>query len=123
MDEKLIMNEELEMNEQLKKIDLLEINNIMDLKEINKKLDLVINNLDCIKEQNNSMNKKIHNLSKKINNIENIKLNTIEDNCKKMSEHIDFIDNVYDNFKYPMNFICNKINYLNGKELKEIQEK
>ena len=26
-----------------------------------------------------------------------------------MSEHIDFIDNVYDNVKNPLGFICNKV--------------
>ena len=36
-------------------------------------------------------------------------------NCEKMSEHIDFIDAVYDNVKNPLGFICNKVGGLMGK--------
>ncbi|GAG46381.1 unnamed protein product, partial [marine sediment metagenome] len=35
-------------------------------------------------------------------------------NCEKMSEHIDFIDNVYDNVKNPLGFICNKVGSMIG---------
>ena len=28
-----------------------------------------------------------------------------------MGEHIDFVENVYDNVKNPLGFLCNKINY------------
>ena len=35
-------------------------------------------------------------------------------NCEKMSQHIDFIDNVYDNVKNPLGFICNKVGGLMG---------
>ena len=31
-----------------------------------------------------------------------------------MSEHIDFIENVYDNVKNPLGFICNKISSISG---------
>ena len=40
-------------------------------------------------------------------------LELLKDNskdCKKMSSHIDFIDNVYENVKAPLNFVCNSIN-------------
>ena len=32
----------------------------------------------------------------------------IKDNCSKMSEHIDFIQSVYDRVKAPMYYICDK---------------
>ena len=38
----------------------------------------------------------------------------VTENCKKMSEHIDFIDTVYDNVKHPLGFICNKVGNLMG---------
>ena len=42
--------------------------------------------------------------------------NDIRPNCKKMSSHIDFIDNVYENVKNPLGFICNKVSKLSGEE-------
>ena len=30
-------------------------------------------------------------------------------NCKKMGEHIDFVENVYDNVRSPMQFMMNKV--------------
>ena len=34
----------------------------------------------------------------------------ISDECKKMGSHIDFIEEVYDNMKLPLNYICDTIN-------------
>jgi hypothetical protein len=34
--------------------------------------------------------------------------------CKKMGSHIDFIENVYNNVKHPLGFLCNKIKYISG---------
>ena len=69
----------------------------------------------------NILEKRIENLENKFDNLDN-KLNKIlkllEDNsidCKKMSSHIDFIDNIYENIKAPMNLICDSIN---GKLIK-----
>jgi hypothetical protein len=33
-----------------------------------------------------------------------------------MSSHIDFVDNVYENVKNPLGFICNKVGKLSGEE-------
>lgn len=66
----------------------------------NKKLDLILERLDKIEIQ--------------LNEIKNNLSNDISKNCKKMSEHIDFIDNVYDTVKNPLGFLCNKINYFNN---------
>lgn len=52
-----------------------------DVKDINKKCDMIL---------------------------ELLKDNSID--CKKMSSHIDFIDNVYENVRAPLNFVCNSIN-------------
>lgn len=38
----------------------------------------------------------------------------LKNSCQKMSEHIDFIENVYDNVKNPLGFICNKISSISG---------
>ena len=53
-------------------------------------------------------------ISENILNILNI-LNKDEiiGNCKKMGEHIDFIEKIYEHVKYPLSYVCNKINNTN----------
>lgn len=72
------------------------------------------------------LEKKIKILNDKINEIDN-KISEIDDklsdilillerdvkpNCNKMNNHIDFIENIYQNVKNPLGFLCNKINYI-----------
>ena len=57
------------------------------------------------------LEQKLINIESKLDNIYNIINIDVKDNCKKMKEHIDFIDNVYDSIKFPLYFICNRINY------------
>ena len=61
---------------------------------------------------------KIENLEKNMNVIESKLdmlldkfeiLNDLKPQCKKMSDHIDFVENVYDKVKSPMYYILNKI--------------
>ena len=33
-----------------------------------------------------------------------------------MGNHIDFVENVYDNVKNPLGFICNRVNYFRGQD-------
>jgi len=35
-------------------------------------------------------------------------------NCEKMNNHINFIENIYENVKSPLEYLCNKIYYLMG---------
>ena len=39
-------------------------------------------------------------------------LKDIKDMCKKMSEHIDFVDDTYQTLKKPIDFIKNQVNSL-----------
>ena len=55
---------------------------------------------------------KVDILEEKIDNIIKILNNDIKTNTAKMGSHIDFIENIYENVKSPLGFICNKINYL-----------
>ena len=34
--------------------------------------------------------------------------------CKKMGTHIDFVEQVYDNVKHPLGYICNRVRYYTG---------
>ena len=36
-------------------------------------------------------------------------------NCEKMSGHIDFVENVYENVKNPLGYLCNKVGSFIGK--------
>ena len=38
----------------------------------------------------------------------------VSKNCEKMSGHIDFVENVYENVKNPLGFICNKVGSFMG---------
>jgi len=40
----------------------------------------------------------------------------ISPSCNKMSGHIDFVENVYDNVKNPLGFICNRVSKLIGSD-------
>ena len=77
-----------------------------------------------------NLNKRLTNLESKCNEIEK-KLDIIIElltknskSCNKMSEHIDFVENVYENVKHPLSFICNKINSIvSQKSIKNKENK
>ena len=44
-------------------------------------------------------------------------LEILEKDCKKMTDHIDFIENVYDNVKSPFYYLMDKVNLLSNTRL------
>jgi hypothetical protein len=48
-------------------------------------------------------------IEKKLDRILEVIDKKISKSCNKMSSHIDFVENVYDNVKNPLGFICNKV--------------
>ena len=58
-----------------------------DIKKMNEKLDLILAFLE----------------------------KDVSENCKKMGEHIDFVEKVYDNVKNPLGYLCNKLNYFSNE--------
>jgi hypothetical protein len=60
----------------------------------------------------------MENLERKIDKIISILEKDISKNTQKMGEHIDFVENVYENVKHPLSFVCNLIkqryNYLDS---------
>ena len=62
------------------------------------------------------INEKIINLESKIENIEKKIDSDIVDECKKMGNHINFVENVYENVKHPLGYINNKIKNFMGNE-------
>lgn len=63
--------------------------------------------------------KEIREIKKEILEIK-MMINKNTENCEKMSSHIDFVDNVYEQTKAPINFVCDKINYMIGNSKQEI---
>ena len=67
---------------------------IMILTNIEKRLDKIEENIIGIKEDNK----------------------TVEKDCLKMREHIDFVEHTYDAVKMPLNYLKNNIEYIMGSK-------
>ena len=76
-----------------------------------------------IKNKLDSLEYKLIDLEVKLNKITELLENDVKPNCNKMSSHIDFVDNVYDTVKSPLDFICSKVNVLSGKEIYSLTDK
>ena len=70
---------------------------------VNNKFKQLEDKIKNIENKIDKQNEKLDNILKIIN--EDIKIN-----CDKMSNHINFIETVYEKVKSPMYFICNKFN-------------
>ena len=55
-------------------------------------------------------------LNNKLDRIEQLLNNEILNNCNKMSNHIDFIERIYEYIKYPLFYISDKLKYLSLKQ-------
>jgi hypothetical protein len=60
------------------------------------------------------LNVKIELINVKVDEILNILKKDVSKNTKKMSDHINFVENVYENVKFPLGFICNTITHYIG---------
>ena len=57
---------------------------------------------------------KFDKIDEKLDRIINFLNSDIKENCDKMGEHIDFVENVYENVKNPLGYLCNKLSYVSG---------
>lgn len=60
----------------------------------------------------NELKEKIERIEDKLDNITKILENSVELNCKRMGNHITFIEQIYENVKLPLIYFCSMINYL-----------
>ena len=60
---------------------------------------------DNIKQQLEELTNKVASLEDKINEIKMM----LETDCKKMVEHIEFVETVYEKVKYPFNYVMNNV--------------
>ena len=86
---------------------------------LNNNVEKTKDDLDELKKNLKMMQKKIDNINTKLEDTnQKIEEDLIKE-CKKMGSHIDFVENVYDNVKHPLGYICKKIKYLAGGSSEE----
>ena len=81
-------------------------NNLLNIRLLN-----IENSLNNVHMTLNKINVNLLQLNKKVDEKNNVDKDVLQE-CKKMGAHIDFIENVYDNVKNPLGYICNKIRYV-----------
>lgn len=87
---------------------------------LNNNVEKTKDDLDELKKNLKMMQKKIDNINTKLADTnQKIEEDLIKE-CKKMGSHIDFVENVYDNVKHPLGYICKKIKYLAGGSSEEL---
>mgnify|MGYP000135332432 CR=1 FL=1 len=67
-------------------------------------------------KQTETIEKRLEIIETKLDSILEFLKTDIDTKCSKMLSHIDFIETIYENIKYPLEFICDKVNnisYLN----------
>ena len=77
--------------------------------EIKSESEINDNNYQILHEKIETLDLKLLNIELKLDLI----LHTLQkntDDCHKMSQHIDFVETVYNNVKNPLGYICNKVN-------------
>jgi division protein CdvB (Snf7/Vps24/ESCRT-III family) len=83
-------------------------NNKESIRRLEKKIDTLSKNLE-----------KVNNKIDLIIEILNV---DVKEKCDKMGEHIDFIENVYDNVKNPLGYLCNKLNSFTGENQYSLED-
>lgn len=63
--------------------------------------------------------KKVDALERKVDEILHVLQNDVTSECKKMGDHIDFIETVYDYIKSPLHFICDRFH---GRQITMVAE-
>ena len=84
--------------------------------KVEEKMDNIIKLLGVLSERTDNIKLKLNTLESKIDKLDESVNGDLFDECKKMGEHIDFVENVYDNVKHPLGYICKKIKYLTSND-------
>jgi len=80
-----------------------------------KILESIDSRLDNIDSRLDKIDSRVLNIETSFEHLDNImKSNNKE--CEKMGNHIDFIENIYENVKHPLGYICNNIKYYTGNK-------
>ena len=68
----------------------------------------------CIRNEITILKNKIERMEEKLDAILQRMENSIIKNCDKMGDHIDFVNNVYDTVKVPLQYLSNKVQKMIG---------
>jgi uncharacterized protein YaaN involved in tellurite resistance len=82
----------------------------------NEQIDISESDIGFIKNEILKLENQFKTVETKIDKI----LELLEKDCKKMSDHIDFVENVYDNVKMPFYYVMDKVNNLIYSQNKNI---
>lgn len=63
---------------------------------------------------------RVDNIENKIDVLESKMNEELVPGCKKMGNHINFIENVYETMRYPLGYFCNKIRTIIGQENQQV---
>lgn len=66
---------------------------------------------ESLKIELSKLQDRMKNIETKLNMICDVLDSDIKQNVKKMGEHIDFVDTVYDHVKKPMNYVLSRLGY------------
>ena len=73
-------------------------------------------------------NKLLINLAEKIDKLQN-SIDKLQKEIEKMNldqtkitQHIDFVENIYENIKHPLNYVCNKFNNITESNKNYIED-
>lgn len=78
--------------------------------------------MSSIEERLKRIEEQIEKLNKKMEGLDTFIRHNLAKDCSKMSEHIDFVDQVYETVRSPLNYICNNINYVLGDSSQNMPE-
>ena len=85
------------------------------MSEEDEKIDISEKDKDFLKNKMLDLENQFKIMDKKMDKI----LEILEKDCKKMSDHIDFVENVYDNVKMPFYYVMDKVNCLVSSDNKK----
>lgn len=73
--------------------------------KLDKKMDKIILMIE-------TLDTKITKLESRVNELDYTISNDLTNECKKMGKHINFVENVYNNVKHPLGYVCEKVKNL-----------
>ena len=84
--------------------------------EVYEKIDISEDEREFLKNKFLDLENRFKIMEKKMDDI----LELLKIDCKKMSDHIDFVENVYDTVKTPFYYVMDKVSFLVSNDNKHI---
>jgi hypothetical protein len=62
---------------------------------------------------NDTLEERVHRIDKKLDRV----IELLEKDCKKMVDHIDFVETVYDSVKMPFYYVMDKVSLFSSNQI------